>query len=75
MYTSPMDGPCSPDIFRSAQDLSSLTATQKELLSDRKSWPEMLSRNFRVAACVAAKVFVRLGETNKRRKFEVPAVC
>ena len=38
-----MDFP-SPFCFKSAQDLSNLTATQRELLSDRKSWPEMLSR-------------------------------
>ena len=31
------------DILFQTQDLSNLTATQRELLSDRKSWPEMLS--------------------------------
>ena len=47
LYTSPhgwaMDFP-SPFCFKSAQDLSNLTATQRELLSDRKSWPEMPGR-------------------------------
>ncbi len=45
-----MDGMRMEEIdILSGKDLSNLTATQKELLSDRKSWPEILvGRNLRM---------------------------
>ena len=49
-YTMTMDGMRMEEIdILSGKDLSNLTATQKELLSDRKSWPEILvGRNLRM---------------------------